>query len=167
MCQLITQFVCVMCAFVTTNVFDANEIRRNCQFLPKERALMEQLSHSQPFVPVFCFSFIPILKHMSFCSARNIDFNILFTLAEQAIRNLNGPKHVLYFYTENEIVCMCVCTHASNSNRALKRKKKSPLFVSHLLGSFQNLLLMLATWHCLIRFVLPLQSASNQLQDYL
>lgn len=51
--------ICV-CVFVATNVFDATEIWRNCQFLLKELALMEQLSHSSPFVPVFCFSFIPI-----------------------------------------------------------------------------------------------------------
>ena len=63
---------------------------------------------------------------MSFCSARNIDFNILFTLVEQANRNLYGFYsliHVLYFYQKTS--CVCVCVHMQTTEiEPLKVKKK-------------------------------------------
>ena len=61
-------------------------------------------------------------------------------------------------------MCVCVCVYAqATETDPLKEKKKLALSVGHILGSFQKLLLMLATWHCLIGSTLPFQSASNQL----
>jgi len=56
-------------------------------------------------------------------------------------------------------VCVCVC--ASNRETEPLKEKKTKAY--HLLGCFQKLLLMLATWHCLIKFALLFQSASKQL----
>lgn len=73
---------------------------------------------------------------MSFCSVRNIDFNILFTVADQARRNLYVLKHVLCFHPENETVyawgcvcegvCVCVCSGNRETEPLKEKKEKKP-----------------------------------------
>lgn len=109
---------------------------------------------------MFFFSFH--LKHMSFCSVRN-DWLFCLHWQTRPVRICMAPS-MSYICTQKMRlhVCVYVCVCTSNREREPSRGKKS-LSVNCLLGSFQKLLLMLATWHNLIRFALPFPSASNQL----